>query len=461
MIDDRPRGYEDLKELAQQAGVNIPDLLALARQNDPFLCGSPAQVEKAQWFADLWRRFGYSTGVHLRRVHYRLVSQHTPTMHDGTPYENTERCWGYLCEAGKYARYLGLVPVEAFEDHRNPAPHIFAWPRYGDAEPSWGINNPDWTLPAIATDLGAGLAFNLPDPAVGGYDYQAADQPYHVELWIEKSTMDDVLRPVCSELGANLITSLGFQSITSVVSLLKRIAEAGKPTRIFYVSDFDPAGDGMPTAVARQVEFWLADFAPDADIKLTPLALTREQVITYRLPRIPIKETDKRRGNFEDRHGEGAVELDALEALYPGQLARIVRSALAPYRDAGLRWNLERTKQEALRDVREQWRDETGEERSELAALEAEARRIVGQYRERLEALAIALAGELAPVRERLVGVQQAIQERIDDFDPDLPDRPAPETEAVDESDWLFDAGRDYVDQLRVYQAHKAGDGAS
>ncbi len=30
-MNEKPRGYDDLKELAQQAGVNIPDLLALAR----------------------------------------------------------------------------------------------------------------------------------------------------------------------------------------------------------------------------------------------------------------------------------------------------------------------------------------------------------------------------------------------------------------------------------------------
>lgn len=457
MYDNRPRGYEDLKELALEEGVNIPDLLALARNNDPFFCGSPAQLDKAQWFADLWQRFGYSTGVHLRRVHYRLVSQHGPTMHDGTPYENTERCWGYLCDAGKFARYLGLVPVEAFEDHRNPAAQIMAWPRYGEPEPDWSIEEPAWYLPEINADLGAGLSFKLPEPDVNGYDYEAADQPFHVELWIEKSTMDDVLRPVCSALGVNLVTSLGFQSITSVVSLLKRIAEHDKPARIFYVSDFDPAGDGMPTAVARQVEFWLADFAPDIDIKLTPLALTRDQVKAYRLPRIPVKDSDKRKASFEDRYGEGAVELDALEALYPGVLAGIVREALAPYRDNDLRWRLAKMESQARRWVREEWREVTEDERARLAALEAEALAIVDQYRGRLAALAAELASELEPVRGRLDVVWQAVQAKIDDFDPDLPERPEPETDDADESDWLFDAGRDYVDQLEVYQAHKAG----
>lgn len=453
----RPRGYEDLKELAQDEGVNIPDLLALARNNDPFFCGSAAQLDKAQWFAELWQRFGYSSGVHLRRVHYRLVSQHTPTMHDGTPYENTERCWGYLCDAGKFARYLGLVPVEAFEDHRNPGAQIMAWPRDGEPEPDYSIDAPAWYLPEIAVDLGDGLTFSLPDPDITGYDYEAGDQPFHVELWIEKSTMNDVLRPVCSALAVNLVTSLGFQSITSVVAVLKRIAEHGKPARIFYVSDFDPAGDGMPTAVARQIEFWMADFAPDIDIKLTPLALTSEQVRAYRLPRIPIKDTDRRRGGFEDRHGGGAVELDALEALHPGALAEIVRRAVAPYRDPDLVRRLAIAERQALRLVRQQWTERTANEAAMLAILEADALAIVDQYRGRLAELAAELAAELEPVREQLEAVQQAVQEKIEEFETELPERPEPETAEADEDDWLFDAERAYLDQLQVYHERKAG----
>jgi len=116
-------------------------------------------------------------------------------------------------------------------------------------------------LPAIEQELAS--LIDLPVPGieeVNGYDYHATDQPYHVELWIEKSTMDDVLVPICEELHVNLVTSIGFQSIASVVRLLQRVHElmrlcqAEKPVRIFYSSDFDPAGDQMPVAVARQIE---------------------------------------------------------------------------------------------------------------------------------------------------------------------------------------------------------------
>lgn len=455
----KPRGYEAIKEAASEAGYVIPDMLALARQNDPFFCGSPTQQAQADWFADLWRQFNFTTGVHLRRVHYRLVSQHTPTMHDGKPYENTEGCWKYLCAAGKYARYLGLVDPEAFEDHRNPSPQIMIRDRYnGEPLPSIAIDEPGWTLPSISTDLGEYLRLDAPSIDVYGYDYENSDQPYHLELWVEKSTMNDVLEPVCSAMGANLVTSLGFQSITSVVDLLKRIADRGKPARVFYISDFDPAGDGMPVAVARQVEYWLETYAPEADVKLTPLVLTRDQVTEYRLPRIPLKDTDKRKGGFEDRHGEGAVELDALEALYPGELRKIVRAALAPYRDERLYDKLSNTEDAAKRRARQAWAGEIADERATLTALEAEAREVVRRYRARLEDLSTALEVDLSPIAERLEVVRQAIQDKIDDFDADfLPDRPDPDIDEPDESDWLFDAERDYFDQLEVYHAHQNG----
>jgi hypothetical protein len=80
------RGYDAIKALAKARGVRVADLLVLAEKNDPFYAGSPAQRAKAEWFAELWRRFGYTSGVHLRRVHYRLVSgDERHGKHDAVP----------------------------------------------------------------------------------------------------------------------------------------------------------------------------------------------------------------------------------------------------------------------------------------------------------------------------------------------------------------------------------------
>jgi len=450
------RGYEALKETAKALKVNIQDLLVLARQNDPFFCGTPVQQEMAAWFVDLWQRFGYSAGVHLRRVHYQLVSQHGPTKHNGEPYENTEGCWGYLCDAGKYARYLGLIDAHAFEDHRNPDPIVHA---YYDAAGGPYLSKPEWfdfDLPEIDSDIAWALSLSVPRMQVGGYEYSSGAQPYHVEVWAEKSTMNDVLEPLCRRYGVNLVTSLGFQSISSVIDLLQRASQSGKPARILYISDFDPAGDGMPTAVARQIEYWRPEYAPDIEIKLQPVVLTREQVRQYRLPRIPIKDTDRRKSSFEDRYGEGAVELDALEALHPGALARIIGEAITPYRDPQLEWRYMRAGDEAQRQVSEAWQEVTGDYQAELEELEAEALEIVQGYGERLSELSAALSSDLAPVARRLESVRHGIQQAAEFFEMDLPALPEPQPPGQDEIIWLFDSGREYFDQLEVYKERKA-----
>jgi hypothetical protein len=86
-----PRCYEDIKALARSRGCNIPDLIVLARNNDPFFCGTLAHRRDAEWFVWRWNKLGYTgrTGVHLRAIHYRLVSQDPPhMMPDGSPPEH-------------------------------------------------------------------------------------------------------------------------------------------------------------------------------------------------------------------------------------------------------------------------------------------------------------------------------------------------------------------------------------
>lgn len=449
-------GYERIKQLAKSHRCNIPDLLVLARQNDPFFAGGDASRAKAEWFVDLWRRFGYSTGIHLRRVHYQVASPGNIRKHDGTQYENTDNDWNYLLDAGKYARYLGLVDPEAFVDRRNPEPHVFASCNGMGNIPDWSYAFYDWELPRISTNLTMNLGWELPRLEISGYRYSEDLQPFHMEVWVEKSTMDDVLVPICRRFEVNLATGLGFMSITSVIGMLKRAKGAGKPCRIFYISDFDPAGDGMPTAVARQIEFWLDSYAYDMDIKLNPLVLTREQVERYRLPRIPVKETDRRKANFEERYGEGAVELDALEALHPGELAKIISEHILQFRDARLERKLRQAREEAEEKLNAIWGKRIHPYQKQVDTLEERIREVAEKYRERLEGLSEELSHELEAYHGLLETLRQGVQDELDSIDVCLPDPPTPEV-SMDETDWLFDSSRDYFEQLAVYKARKNG----
>lgn len=396
-----PMNYDSIKALAKELGVRVPELLALAPQNDPYYNGTASTIAKAEWFADIWRRVGCTSGVHLRRIHYWAISQHGLLQANGLPYENTDNCWGYLDNASMSARYLGLVPLEGFVDRKNPGPHDLT--EYED--PSVSVSAPLPDDPSVDVD---------------GFGVNAA-QVYHLEIWCEKSTMNDILLPICSEAGAVLQTGAGELSLTLAVALVNRIEAADKPARIFFISDFDPAGQSIPRALARKVEWLVGERCPGHDVKLARLMLTADQAQEYELPRTPIKDGEKRAGAFEARHGEGATELDALEALHPGVFANIVRQAIRPYRS---------------QDVADRVADGASRLRQ---AIDAEVDEITGRYEVHLEAL-----------KE-----MQAEVEAID-IDPleYLPADAEPDAADDDGRRWLYDSARDYITQIAEYKGN-------
>jgi Hint domain/LAGLIDADG-like domain len=164
--------YEELKRIAKESGRKVTDFVALAPQNDPFYTGSPGEKALAEWFAELWYRLGLSNNVHIRRVHYLLVSQDPQVqLPNGTPYLNTLECWDVLMMAAKHARYLQLVDPAAFVDRKNPVAIEYA-PEY-NYEPELNV-----TTYSVEAEL---PAFPSP-PSFDLYSYQG-NQRYHVELF--------------------------------------------------------------------------------------------------------------------------------------------------------------------------------------------------------------------------------------------------------------------------------------
>lgn len=417
--------YEILKASAKKNGVKVTDLIALAPGNDPFYCGQPAQQKEAEWFACLFDRFDFPAGVHLRRVHYKLVSQEEPVlMTNGKAYENTEPCWKRLAQASKPARYLGLVDMDAFDDRRNPAPIVFE-PAEFQLLSVWT----DYEIDVSAQDMPAMPSVQTTKPDT--------NQRYLVEIWCEKSTMNDILLPLCERYKINLVTGLGELSITAVRRMHDRIKEAGKPVRIFYISDYDPAGLSMPVAVARKAEFFINQDQPEpVDMKLYPIVLTADQVREYKLPRIPIKESERRKDVFEARHGEGATELDALEAIHPGEFKRIVETAVNHYRDE----NLSREIRGLMREVDDK-AEQVEHDVTERYALELrEAENEWQGISEQIEAW----TAEYAPL-------WGAISEAMAEAMPSEWEMPEAE-EVADLPDPLFDSEREYGDQIITYK---------
>lgn len=455
MSDRHPRGPEAHNALKKELGVSrVDQVTVLAPNNDPFYKGSPAHWRDARWFADLWERFGYSRGVHLRRVHYQVLSNELASP-DGTPYENTEGDWTRLCMAGAAARILGLVDPEAFEDRRNEPARRYVEPREYPPSPGVGFDDWDgWHLPSFSLDRLAWSSLDVPELLSFGYGYHADDQPVLVEVWIEKTTMNDVLDPLCRGANVNLVAGAGNESITQTVRLLRRAEAHDKPAHVIYVSDFDPAGAHMPVAVARQAQFWAETLDIGAELTIEPVALTAEQVREHQLPRTPIKDTDRRKAGFEERNGAGAVELDALEALHPGVLATVVRHAISEHRDPDLHARLMDTDADAQAAVNELWHAETRDIAAELEQIDGEVSRIVDEFRPQLDALNRALDAR----RMRLYDLAERTRQRADETPFPLPMRPEPNVPHVDPERFMYDSRRHWLDQLARFRREKTGD---
>jgi hypothetical protein len=268
---------------------------------------------------------------------------------------------------------------------------------------------------------------------------------------VEKSTMDDVLLPLCQRYGVNLVTGIGFMTITSVISLLQGLMQSGKPGRIFYISDFDPAGYAMPASVARHIEFQLRTGGSAHDVKLMPIALTGEQIEHYRLPRVPVKATDRRKAHFEEHHGAGAVELDALEALYPGTLADVVEAHILQHRDAALSKKMQHARRRAQGKLRAAWEERIAPYEARLEALKVQVKEILTRYQPQLVRLQEELSTEFHGFREELDGLRQAIAQDIAALLISFPDPPEPKVKP-DKGEWLLDSARDYLEQLQLYK---------
>src|SRR5262245_30404398 len=95
-IDRADVNHETLLALAKKQRVSVTKLLAMSPDNDPFYVGRDSHHCQAKWFADVWGKFGFGPGTHLRRAHYRLISdRRPPTLPDGRAYANTASCWDY------------------------------------------------------------------------------------------------------------------------------------------------------------------------------------------------------------------------------------------------------------------------------------------------------------------------------------------------------------------------------
>jgi hypothetical protein len=410
--------------------VTALDLLALARNNDPFAAEVNGRRRAAEWFIDTANKLDLGETFHTRRMHYRIVMR--PELGigkpDGTAYLNTYNDWTLLTQACRDARYLGLIHLSRITDNRNPDPIICA-EFSSDADPGISLIGDDLFEMDIPETL------DLPELVLSGF---CSQQAYLVEIWTEKSGDNDVLRPLAHKYGCNLVNFDGEGSEVGCRDAVRRAVQSNRPLRILYLSDFDPGGRSMPVAAARKLEFWLRYNHPDLDVTVDPLALLPEQAERFNLPRTMIKEGEKRAPKFEARFGRGGTEIDALEAVVPGELRKIVEAGILRHYDTGL----------ALREDEARRRINStiiALERHVHDSHDADIQAINEEYSD--------LREQLRELRERAGELWDQMASELRDGQPyvSVHDVPQPEPEAEQLAP-LFDSKRDYLTQLDWYR---------
>lgn len=159
------------------------------------------------------------------------------------------------------------------------------------------------------------------------------NQPYHVEVLVEKDALSGVLGPVCEQLDIGLTANKGYSSASTMYGIGKRLerkSEEGKKIRVLYLGDHDPSGIDMTRDVEDRLGLysWLGK-----EVEVVRLALNFNQVLQWNPPENPVKETDSRSEKYNQKFGESCWELDAVE---PKELAALVEEAVFEVRDLEL-----------------------------------------------------------------------------------------------------------------------------
>lgn len=481
-----------IKERAEDLGVDVDELLILSRQNDPFWTGTDGDHSKAEWFASLYEKAvadREDDRIHVRGVHYSTVmldeAVEPPTSRTSWDvYENTETCWAYLAEAAKIARILGYVDLDKIQDEKNDQRTVMHYgehvlqpdlPEYGLAH---GVRVPD--VPEVGDEATADWQDDDPAGHVAreiareqsrGIEIdKARQQPFHVELWSEKALPEPV-KAEARRYDVNvLVEGEGQLSYSVAGDFARRVNDAEKPAVVFYLSDFDPAGDGMATAMASKLEWATRTGKLEQRVVVKQLAIRQDQIAEYGLgPRTPInvdETTDAGETNpyatkvndWEQRKGAGAVELNVLETDLD-LFKRLVREGLEPLRDR----SRTRKNREAKRDYRQRVR-EAARRRLDGGALEQRAEAVEG-WADQFNTTLLEAEAVLERLHELRHGEGseyqawlEAVRDGAGDIGPELPAFKPPELDADLPASPLYDSARAYDENVAEVRRHERGE---
>ena len=157
----------------------------------------------------------------------------------------------------------------------------------------------------------------------------AQDQEYHVEIWIEKQALLNIVEPVADEYCRRVLCCKGYNSITFQAAFYERTMEAlnqGLKPVVLYFGDWDPSGVNMIYAAMQT----LSDEFGLFNVEYHRCGIKPEHFHMLEADPVPLKETDSRSNQFIQQHGSTCYELDA---FHPVQLQKLLRQSIERFTD--------------------------------------------------------------------------------------------------------------------------------
>jgi hypothetical protein len=178
------------------------------------------------------------------------------------------------------------------------------------------------------------------------------DQPFYVEVWIEKDALLGVLEHACEPWQLPYFSCRGYTSASEVWVAAQRIGQkidAGKEVIVLHLGDHDPSGCDMTRDVEARLRLFLEgderDWRSHHQFCVRRVALNMDQVRQYNPPPNPAKLTDSRAANYIALYGDESWELDALS---PDTLSRLIEHHVTGLLDAE-KWNKQSHLQQVAR----------------------------------------------------------------------------------------------------------------
>lgn len=136
------------------------------------------------------------------------------------------------------------------------------------------------------------------------------------------------VRQVYYQLASKQLIENSTKSYKAYDSLLTRCRENGQIDPAMFIDGSRPQENFNRYGFTSLEDYVVRETLPGADV--VRVARTPEHVEEYRLPPIPTKPGDTRQPGFVSKHGDAAVELDALP---PDALVGLAQRAVDQYID--------------------------------------------------------------------------------------------------------------------------------